>query len=67
MSLAASMAERRADHHRKSPHLLGENGRGWRATFDWVIQASNMLKTVEGNYVKEKNHTAARSLGNGRR
>ena len=51
----------------KSPHLLGENGRGWRATFDWVIQASNMLKTVEGNYVKEKNHTAARGLGNGRR
>lgn len=37
---------------RGSPHLLGrtDDGRGWKATFDWILKPSNLTKTMEGNY-----------------
>lgn len=39
-----------------SSFLKGEDG-GWRASFDWLIKESNMLKVLEGNYTdKPKRH-----------
>ena len=35
---------------RGSPFLLGENPRGWRANFDFVLQESSFLKLIEGAY-----------------
>lgn len=36
----------------KSPHLLGENERGWKASFDWILKPANLTKVMEGNYVR---------------
>jgi len=36
----------------KSPHLLGKNDRGWRASLDWVLKPANLTKIMEGNYVR---------------
>lgn len=33
-----------------SPLLTGQNGRGWRADFDWLCKPSNFTKLMEGNY-----------------
>lgn len=33
-----------------SSFLKGGNGRNWSATFDWLIQDSNMAKVLDGNY-----------------
>lgn len=33
-----------------SGFLKGNNSRGWRATFDWLINENNMAKTMDGNY-----------------
>lgn len=33
-----------------SPFLKGENDRGWRATFDWLMNEQNMTKVLEGAY-----------------
>lgn len=32
------------------PHLLGVNG--WQATLEWLINESNLIKVIEGNYDK---------------
>ncbi|MEM4167769.1 MAG: hypothetical protein QXW98_04940 [Candidatus Caldarchaeum sp.] len=34
----------------RSPFLLGDNKRGWRATFDWLLSAENATKVLEGVY-----------------
>ena len=34
----------------KSPMCRGENSRGWRAGFDFLLQPSSFLKIIEGNY-----------------
>lgn len=36
----------------RSPFCCGENDRGWRANFDFVLQPSSMAKLLEGNYGK---------------
>jgi hypothetical protein len=34
-----------------SRHLRGDNQRGWKVTFDWIIENDkNYLKIIEGNY-----------------
>lgn len=33
-----------------SPFLRGENGRGWRADFDWMLEPKNFTKLREGTY-----------------
>lgn len=38
----------------KSPHLLGDNDRGWKVTFDWILKPANLTKIMEGNYVRAK-------------
>lgn len=35
---------------RASPHLCGQNDRGWTASFDFLTQASSFTKLMEGNY-----------------
>lgn len=34
----------------RSPFLLGENDRGWRADFDWMLEPKNFTKLIEGTY-----------------
>lgn len=33
-----------------SQFLTGDNDRGWRADFDWIVNQNNYLKVVEGKY-----------------
>lgn len=33
-----------------SDFLTGRNERGWKASFDWLMNAKNMAKVLEGNY-----------------
>ena len=33
-----------------SRFLRGDNPRGWKANFDWLIKDANMLKVLEGSY-----------------
>lgn len=35
----------------RSPFLLGENGRGWKASFDWFLEPRNLTKLTEATYV----------------
>lgn len=37
-----------------SSFLKGKNGRNWTATFDWLIQDTNMAKVLDGNYDDRK-------------
>lgn len=37
---------------RNSPHLMGENERGWQANLEWITKKENFYKIIEGNYVK---------------
>ena len=39
---------------KKSPHLMGENERGWKVNFDWILEPKNLNKILEGNYVKDQ-------------
>jgi hypothetical protein len=34
----------------RSPFLLGQNGRGWQASFDWFLEPRNLTKLSEGTY-----------------
>lgn len=35
----------------EQPWLLGKNDKGWRITFDWIINAANYTKIMEKNYL----------------
>ena len=35
----------------RSPFLLGQNDRGWQASFDWFLEPRNITKLTEGTYV----------------
>jgi len=35
---------------RGSPFLRGENDKGWRLTFDWLLKPGNLNTVMEGNY-----------------
>jgi len=34
----------------KSDFILGKNDRGWKATFDWLIDIDNFVKVKDGNF-----------------
>lgn len=38
-----------------TPFLKGENNRGWKANFDWLINETNFIKVIEHNYDHNKN------------
>lgn len=46
--------ERLFEMAQASSFLKGENDRNWFATFDWMIQDSNMAKILDGNYKDRK-------------
>lgn len=39
-------------HIARSNFLIGENDRGWKANFDWILKPANFIKIVEGGYLK---------------
>lgn len=43
-----------------SKFLNGDNDKNWVATFDWLFNPKNFVKTIEGNY--EKSSTGKKSL-----
>mgnify|MGYP001024973130 FL=1 len=38
----------------KIPFLWGNNDRGWKADFNWVLNEINYAKIIEGNYEKDE-------------
>lgn len=47
-----------------SSFLKGENERGWRASFDWLISEDNMAKVLEGNFTDRKGKGNGLTLSN---
>ena len=45
----------------RSDFLKGQNTRGWRATFDWLIKPTNFEKVLSGNYDNNNEDTNSRS------
>ena len=39
---------------RNSSFLMGNNRKGWQATFDWFIKPNNFPKVLDGNYADSK-------------
>lgn len=48
---------------RASPHLCGQNDRGWTASFDFLTQQSSFAKLMEGNYDPRKPAANSRTPG----
>lgn len=46
------------DKAKNSPHLCGQNSRGWRASFDFLTQQSSFTKLMEGNYDDRSRQTS---------
>lgn len=44
-----------------SDFLCGKNDRGWNATFDWLINETNMAKVLEGNFDNKHNEVRTRA------
>ena len=42
---------------RKQPFLIGDSDKGWKTNFDWVINPSNYLKIMEGQYIRKTGST----------
>jgi hypothetical protein len=40
-----------------TPFLKGNNNRGWKAGFDWLMNEANMTKVLEGYYNKSTKRT----------
>jgi hypothetical protein len=40
-----------------TPFLKGDNNRGWKAGFDWLMNEANMTKVLEGYYNKSTKRT----------
>lgn len=38
----------------KCPLLIGNNSRGWKASFDWLLEPGHMVKVMEGNYLDNR-------------
>ena len=41
----------------KSDFLSGNNDRGWKPNFDWLIKPENRIKVIEGNYDNRQGKT----------
>ena len=48
---------------RASPHLCGQNDRGWVASFDFLARQSSFTKLMEGSYDQRPANTRPRSSG----
>ena len=38
----------------RSPHLCGENDRGWKADLGWLSKRENYAKVLDGRYLRSK-------------
>ena len=38
----------------KSPFLMGDNDRGWKADLGWIVKRENLVKIIEGRYTPGK-------------
>lgn len=47
----------------QTPWMLGDNDRGWKADFDFIVQEKSFTKLMEGSYDRSKSHRHA--FGNG--
>ncbi|WP_423820865.1 hypothetical protein V5738_11025 [Salinisphaera sp. SPP-AMP-43] len=47
----------------RSPHLLGNNDRGWTANFEWLVNSSNFVKTIEGQYLRPEGESNGQANG----
>ncbi len=47
----------------KSAFLLGDNNRGWRANFDWLMRPDSGTRILEGMYDRNKSRAAKASAG----
>ena len=45
-----------------STFLLGQNDRGWMASFDWFVKKNNFLKVLEGQYADRRKPEQKRGL-----
>ena len=46
-----------------TPHLIGINDRGWKVSFDWILENdNNYVKILEDKYLKAENIKAAESV-----
>lgn len=41
-----------------SDYLLGKNSKGWKASFDWIIDINNFVKIAEGNFENKVEKTS---------
>lgn len=48
----------------ESDFLKGKNDRGWRASFDWLMNENNLAKVLEGNYDNKKGSDKNAGSGN---
>lgn len=49
----------------KSSFLLGENDRGWKADFDFLMQAKSFVRLMEGGYERSRNQNNYRNQYSG--
>ena len=42
------------DAVKASAFLCGDNDKGWRASFDWIIQEDHLVRSAEGGYADYK-------------
>ena len=61
MPLAVRLREGSLDEWRemlaiveRSPHLLGENDRVWKADLAWLAERKNYAKVLDGRYLRNK-------------
>jgi uncharacterized protein YdaU (DUF1376 family) len=52
---------------RASPHLCGQNDRGWTASFDFLTSQASFAKLMEGNYDARNNQTGGQDRRGPRR
>jgi len=50
-----------------APHLIGQNNRGWMASFDWLTKPANFTKLMEGNYDPRNPGISGTTTANGGR
>ena len=48
---------------KNSDFIQGNNGREWRADFDWITQPKNFIKILEGNYKNKTNGNSNNNSG----
>lgn len=46
-----------------SPHLCGQNDRGWRADLDFILQQKSFTKLMEGSYDRKQPNRLGPSIG----